>query len=243
MQRLTSPLTLSDLDNLPVSRLKGVGAKKETALKSIGIETVLDVLSHYPRRYIDRTKEAKIGALQEGEEGMVLAEVLDVQTIRTRNRKKIVRADVTDGTGILEITFFNQPWRARQLQEDMHVVIFGKLDIYRGKGRMTNPVVDLVGDKTGRIVPVYQQSGKAGLSTWELGAWVADALHKSRVRGFADPLPLSIRHHHNLVDRTTALTKIHNPTSIREILRRPVYARQTLNPLDFYGYGSRTGIY
>ena len=218
MQRLTSPLTLSDLDNFPVSRLKGVGAKKETALKSIGIETVLDVLSHYPRRYIDRTKEAKIGSLQEGEEGMVLAEVLDVQTIRTRNRKKIVRADVTDGTGILEITFFNQPWRARQLQEEMHVVIFGKLDIYRGKGRMTNPVVDLVGDKTGRIVPVYQQSGKAGLSTWELGAWVADALHKSRVRGFADPLPLSIRHRHNLVDRTTALTKIHNPTSIGETI-------------------------
>ncbi|MBJ69068.1 MAG: ATP-dependent DNA helicase RecG [Acidimicrobiaceae bacterium] len=218
MQRLTSPLTLSDLDNLPVSRLKGVGAKKETALKSIGIETVLDVLSHYPRRYIDRTKEAKIGALQEGEEGMVLAEVLDVQTIRTRNRKKIVRAEVTDGTGILEITFFNQPWRARQLQEEMHVVIFGKLDIYRGKGRMTNPVVDLVGDKTGRIVPVYQQSGKAGLSTWEIGAWVADALHKSRVRGFADPLPLSIRHRHNLVDRTTALTNIHNPTSIGETI-------------------------
>ena len=65
---------------------------------------------------------------------------------------------------------------------------------------------------------MYQQSGKAGLSTWELGAWVADALHKSRVRGFADPLPLSIRHRHNLVDRTTALTKIHNPTSIGETI-------------------------
>ena len=218
MQRLTSPLTLSDLDNLPVSRLKGVGAKKETALKSIGIETVLDVLSHYPRRYIDRTKEAKIGALQEGEEGMVLAEVLDVQTIRTRNRKKIVRAEVTDGTGILEITFFNQPWRARQLQEEMHVVIFGKLDIYRGKGRMANPVVDLVGDKTGRIVPIYQQSGKAGLTTWELGAWVADALHKSRVRGFAEPLPLTIRRQYNLVDRTTAFTNIHNPSSVGETI-------------------------
>ena len=93
MQSETSPLTLLDLDNLPVSRLKGVGVKKEDALNSIGIETVLDVLSHYPRRYIDRTKEAKIGSLQEGEEGMVLAEVLDVQAIRTRNRKKIVKVE------------------------------------------------------------------------------------------------------------------------------------------------------
>ena len=218
MQSETSPLTLLDLDNLPVSRLKGVGVKKEEALNSIGIETVLDVLSHYPRRYIDRTKEAKIGSLQEGEEGMVLAEVLDVQTIRTRNRKKIVKVEVTDGTGLLEITFFNQPWRARQLQEEMHIVVFGKLDLYRGKGRMTNPVVDLVGDKTGRIVPIYQQSGKAGLTTWELGAWVSDALHKCRVRGFAEPLPLKIRRRHNLVDRATAFMKIHNPTSVGETI-------------------------
>ena len=216
--RETSPLTLSDLNNLPVTRLRGVGVKKEQALNSVGIETVLDVLSHYPRRYIDRTKEAKIGSLREGDEGMVLAEVLDVQTIRTRSRKKIVKVEVTDGTGLLEITFFNQPWRARQLQEEMHVVIFGKLEIYRGKGRMTNPVVDLVGDKTGRIVPVYQQSGKAGLTTWELSAWVLDALHKCRVRGFAEPLPMQVRQKHNLVDRATAFKNIHSPTTLGEAI-------------------------
>ncbi len=218
MQSSTSPLTLRDLASLPTSRLKGVGAKKQEALQSVGIETVLDILSHYPRRYIDRTKEAKIGTLQAGEEGMVLAKVLDVETIRTRNRKKIVSVKVTDGSGLLDITFFNQPWRARQLQEEMQVVIFGKMDIYRGSPRMTNPVVDLVGDKTGRIVPIYQQSGKAGLTTWEFGAWVADALHKSSVRGFAEPLPLSIRRQHNLIDRAEALTNIHNPTSIKQTI-------------------------
>ncbi|MDG2301029.1 MAG: OB-fold nucleic acid binding domain-containing protein, partial [Acidimicrobiales bacterium] len=218
MQSSTSPLTLRDLASLPTSRLKGVGAKKQEALQSVGIETVLDILSHYPRRYIDRTKEAKIGTLQAGEEGMVLAKVLDVETIRTRNRKKIVSVKVTDGSGLLDITFFNQPWRARQLKEEMQVVIFGKMDIYRGSPRMTNPVVDLVGDKTGRIVPIYQQSGKAGLTTWEFGAWVADALHKSSVRGFAEPLPLSIRLQHNLIDRAEALTNIHNPTSIKQTI-------------------------
>ncbi|MBG00986.1 MAG: ATP-dependent DNA helicase RecG [Acidimicrobiaceae bacterium] len=217
MERATSPLTLTDLASLPTSRLKGIGAKKKEALASIGIQTVLDVLSHYPRRYIDRTKEAKIGTLQVGEEGMVLAQILDVAIIRTRNRKQIVSIEVTDETGFLNITFFNQPWRARQIKEGMEVVIFGKLDIYRGKPRMTNPVVDFVGDKTGKIVPVYPQSGKAGLSTWELSAWVSDALQKSSLRGFAEPLPPAIRDEHNLVDRATAFTNIHNPASMKQI--------------------------
>ena len=219
MQRSTSPLTLTDLASLPTSRLKGVGAKKQDALKSVGIQTVLDVLSHYPRRYIDRTNEAKIGTLQTGEEGMVLAEVLTVETIRTRNRKKIVSVEVTDETGQLNMTFFNQPWRARQLHQGMEVVIFGKMDLYRGRARMTNPVVDLVGDKTGRIVPVYPQSGKAGLSTWEFGSWVSDALWKSSVRGFAEPLPLSIRKLYNLVDRATAFMNVHNPESMKQIVQ------------------------
>ena len=219
MQRSSSPLTLTDLASLPTSRLKGVGAKKQDALKSVGIQTVLDVLSHYPRRYIDRTNEAKIGTLQTGEEGMVLAEVLTVETIRTRNRKKIVSVEVTDETGQLNMTFFNQPWRARQLHQGMEVVIFGKMDLYRGRARMTNPVVDLVGDKTGRIVPVYPQSGKAGLSTWEFGSWVSDALWKSSVRGFAEPLPLSIRKLYNLVDRATAFMNVHNPESMKQIVQ------------------------
>ena len=52
---------------------------------------------------------------------------------------------------------------------------------------MTNPVVDLVGDRTGRIVPVYPQSEKAGVSSWEIGDWVSEALRRART--FADPLP------------------------------------------------------
>ncbi len=217
MQRETSPLTLTDLEFLPTTRLKGIGTKRQVALDSIGIRTVLDVLTHYPRRYIDRTKEAKIETLQVGEEGLVLAQILKVESIRTRNRKQLVSVDVTDGTGLLSLTFFNQPWRAKQLEEGTQVVIFGKLDRYQGKDRMTNPVVDLVGDRTGRIVPIYPQSGKAGLTTWEFAGWVTDALNKAKDRGFAEPLPLSIRRRHNLVDRATAFTNIHSAESMEKI--------------------------
>ena len=54
---------------------------------------------------------------------------------------------------------------------------------------MTNPIVDLIGDRTGRIVPIYPQSEKAALSTWEIAGWVEDALERCSPRGIADPLP------------------------------------------------------
>ena len=96
-----SPLTLEDLSKLPLTRLKGIGPKKEESLKSIEITSVLDMLTHYPRRYIDRTKEAKIGSLEVGEEGVVLVEVLDVHKRQTRNRRQMVTATVSDDTGNL----------------------------------------------------------------------------------------------------------------------------------------------
>ena len=59
-------------------------------------------------------------------------------------------ATVGDDTGRLSVTFFNQPWRERQLQPGLQVALFGKPDVYRGALQMTNPVVDLIGDRTGR---------------------------------------------------------------------------------------------
>ena len=211
------PLTLADLDRLPVTRLKGVGEKKAEALTAIEITSVLDLLTHYPRRYIDRTREASIAGLEPGEEGMVLAEILRVNSRRTRNRRTMVTVTVTDGTGRMGLTFFNQPWRERQLKPGMTAVVFGKMDLYRGGRQMTNPVVDLVGDRTGRIVPVYPQSEKAGIHTWEFGGWVDDALAKAAPRGFAEPLPVEVRDRFELADRASAFLGIHAPSSMVDV--------------------------
>ena len=213
-----NPLTLPDLSNIPLSRLKGIGPKKESSLNSLDIFSVLDILTHFPRRYIDRTNEAKISSLQVGEEGMILVEILNVYKQKTRNRRSLVTAKVTDQTGNVTLTFFNQPWREKQLKVGTEVIIFGKLDQYRGEYRMVNPVVDLIGDKTGKFIPVYAQSGKAGLSTWEFCNWTKDALNKSKVRGFAEPLPSAIREQYDLVSRDNAYSSIHNPKNLGEML-------------------------
>ena len=149
---------LSQLAAIPVAELKGVGQKKADALAAMDIHTVLDLLTHYPRRYLDRTKQARIADLEVGEEALVLATVKRVQARRTRQRRTLVEVDVFDGSSYLHCVFFNQPWRAKQLSAGTQAVFFGKLDVYKGRRQMSSPVVDLVGDRTGRIVPVYAQS-------------------------------------------------------------------------------------
>src|SRR6185436_9448454 len=114
-------------------------------------------------------------------------------------------------------------WREKQLSVGTEASFFGKLDVYRGKRQMTNPVVDVVGragavdEKTGVIVPVYPQSGKAEVFTWQLRALVADALARCSVRGFADPLDEDFLDRYDLVERNVALRAIHRPESMPEL--------------------------
>jgi ATP-dependent DNA helicase RecG len=220
----TAPITLGELAGLPVTRLKGVGDRKADGLAVVGVESLLDLITYYPRRYVDRTKEARVRDLVVGEEALVLVTVQRVSSRRTRGRppKVLVTADVTDGSGHLRVSFFNQAWRERQLRPGMTVALFGKLEIYAGRKQMTNPVVDLIGDRTGRIVPIYPQSEKAGLSTWEIGDWVAEALRRSQPRGLLDPVPDWVLDRFDLVTRTEAFAGIHAPESMvhRDVARR-----------------------
>jgi ATP-dependent DNA helicase RecG len=202
---------LAQLAQLDVDELKGVGAKRKAALGEMEIETVLDLLTHYPRRYLDRTYQSSIADLRVGEEAMIEAAVKRTRSRRTRQRRTLVEVDLFDGTSYLRCTFFNQPYRARQLKEGTSAVFFGKVDVYRGRRQMTNPVVDFVGDRTGRIVPLYPQSEK-GLNTWELRDLMREAL--TRAGDFADPLPEEWRERLDVVDRTWAFGHVHEPESM-----------------------------
>ena len=183
------PLTLRDLDALGVVALKGVGPKRAESLRKTEVHSVLDLLRYYPRRYIDRTREAAIRDLREGEEGMVLGTVSRVDLRRLKGKRTMVTAKVSDGTGTISVTFFNQPWRAKQLYDGLPVVLFGKVETYRGNLQMSSPIVDLIGDQTGKIVPVYPQSEKAKIQSADVARWTAEALRRAEPRTLADPLP------------------------------------------------------
>ncbi|MBS1839203.1 MAG: ATP-dependent DNA helicase RecG [Actinobacteria bacterium] len=222
------PITLVELHGMGVEVLSGVGPRKVEALRSIGIASLGDLLTYYPRRYVDRTRERRIADLAEGEDALVLGRVASTSSRRVRGGRTIVVAEIRDGSGSLRCTFFNQPWREKQLSRaaigaddaGVEVAMFGRIEVFRGHRQMTNPVVDVIGDprggRTGRIVPIYPQSDKARLSTWELGSWSAQVLRRSRDRGIDDPVPAAVLERHGLIGRAAAFEGIHAPSTMAE---------------------------
>ncbi len=219
------PRTLRQLSAIPVTRLKGVGDRKVKALAELGIESVFDLLTTYPFRYVDRSRRVDLADLAAGDEAVVLATVRDVRARRTRNGRALVELVVHDGTAAMKVAFFNQAWRVRQLPSGTEALFFGKVDTFRGGRQMTNPVVDVVVGadeadgaddrrrRTLRIVPVYRASAKVGLSSWEIGGWVEEAIR--RAGPLEDPLPEPWRRELGLVVRSKAMHDVHVPESIR----------------------------
>ncbi|MSW44811.1 MAG: ATP-dependent DNA helicase RecG [Actinobacteria bacterium] len=205
---------LSQLAQLPVTELKGVGEATAKSLAKLDVNTVLDVLMYYPRRYIDRSREARIADLEVGEEATILVKVVRTEKRQVRSGRSMVIADVTDGSSYLKVTFFNQPYRLKQLGEGTEVVLFGRIELFQGRRQMTNPVVDRIGDQTARIVPIYPQSEKAGIMTWDMARLCAETLRRSGE--FAEPLDPALLDRLDLVDRNTAFSGIHAPESMRE---------------------------
>jgi len=208
------PLTLRDLDQLGLERIKGVGPKTLVALETFEVRSILDLLETYPRRYIDRTNMAMIADLVEGVPALVVVTVESTSAFTTRNNKKMVKVAVSDGTKRLNITFFNQGWREKQLFKGLEVAVFGKPELFNGSLQMTNPLVDPVGKATGRIVPIYPQSEKVRISSSDLATWIEDALNKCAPRGFADTVPQSLLDQHGFISRNEAMKAIHFPESI-----------------------------
>lgn len=217
----TGPLTLRELDAISVDRLNGVGRQRRRALAEVGVESVFDLLTYYPRRYVDRTAQAPINEAAIGSEITVVADVLSVSSRRLRGGRRLVSVDVGDAGGVLSAVFFNQAWRERQLTEGRTVALFGRVENYRGRKQMTNPVVDVLGDgsaadRTGKIVAIYPQSETAGIVTWDVANWVSEAQRRCSARGIADPVPDGLRKGLGLAGRAQALADIHEPPSMSD---------------------------
>lgn len=209
--------TLRRLAQLPVAELRSVGPKKTAALASMGIDNVLGLILHYPRRYVDRSQRVDIVDAPLDEEVLVSGSVTSVSSRRPRRGgRAIVNISIEDDTSLLTCTFFNQPWRARQLERGTEVAVFGKIERFGGKRNMANPVLDVIGTaggtkRTGRVIAIYPQSAKAGIDSVELGKYMEEVLE--RAGEFAEPLPPKWCEELTLAGRTAALRAIHAPAA------------------------------
>ncbi len=209
--------TLAELTEIPVDAVKLLKGGRAAALAQAEIRTVADLLLHFPRRYIDRSRTVPIRDVELGEEVTVIATVKKVGTRRPRRNLAITEAVVGDGVSLLTVTWFNQTFRQQQMSIGAEVALSGKIERFRGNLQMKSPAVDVLSSSTeslvvGRVVPVHPGVGK--VSPGYLRRGIHNALQRARPIG--DPLPPEMLIRLGLINRDRAIADIHFPESIED---------------------------
>ena len=220
--RLAATLALDE----SVGRVRLVSPARARALEALGVRTVRDLVTHFPRRYIDLSRRETVASAVIGEQCTVEGSVHEIRLKRPKPKLPLVEITLVDGTGTLMVTAFRQPWLMDQLKAGMRVAVAGKLEFNYGFKRMTNPFIEAIDGEAGRaagmVIPVHPATEK--LSTAWVRRLVGNGL--SHVAGLYDPLPLELRAKYRLMSRGTALSAIHFPRSMDEAAearRRLVY--------------------
>ncbi len=211
---------MTDLDT-PLRKV--LGEKTSKALAShLELETVGDLLYHFPRRYDERGEHTDIRSLAVGEQVTVMAQVqrTHVRPMRAR-RGQLLEVTVGDGTGgVLGLTFFNQAWRERDLKPGRWGLFAGKVTEFRGKRQLNGPDYMILDDPTdgeieefaGALIPVYPAA--AAVPTWVIARCIRVVLDTFEPP--PDPLPSALRARRRLADLGTALRQIHRPANPAE---------------------------
>jgi len=175
----------------------------------LDLHTAGDLLDHLPRRYADRGELTDLSQLAVGEQVTVQARVGRVAKRPMRGRRSMIEVVVTDGTSELRLTFFNQPWRERDLVVGSSAFFAGKVDAFRGRLQLTNPEVQLAADESfaGAILPIYPSTAK--MPSWKIGQSVRTVL--DTLGELADPFPPPLRQRRRLCTQHEAYERVHRP--------------------------------
>ena len=203
---------MADL-NTDVRYIKGIGEQRAKALGKLGIATLRDLISYFPRAYDDRSALRRIADLVPGETAGVAAMVASPPTIsHIRKGLDLVKLRAVDDTGTLDVTFFNQAWLKNSLHQGETYIFYGRAEGSLLRHQMANPVVEPEGRRevTGRIVPIYPLT--AGVSQLILSRSIRQGLDAC-ADILPDVLPDRVRQHHQLCRIEYAYENIHFPES------------------------------
>jgi ATP-dependent DNA helicase RecG len=201
--------------NAPLNVIQGVGSRYFQALKKIDLYTLGDLLFYIPRRYDDYSELKTINRLAYKDEVTIIASVHSITTRPIRGGKmRLTEAVVSDGTGFLRLTWFNQPWIEKNFPVGTQLVISGKLDMYLGRLMISNPDCELLEQEhlhTNRIVPIYPLTEKITQK------WIRRVMHQT-VMYWAprvyDHIPPQIRQEADIYPLQEALLQVHFPDSM-----------------------------
>jgi ATP-dependent DNA helicase RecG len=202
-----------------------LGGRTASALqKGLGLVTVGDLLNHYPRRYAKRGELTALADLEVDSSVTIVAEVLSVAE-RSMKAKHgtIFEARITDGKGILTLTFFNQTWRKNDLKPGARGIFAGKVGEYKGVRQLAHPDYDLFDetvdlsnpiatDWINKPIPIYPATST--VASWQIQKSVELVLDALPV--LEDPVPQDVRSDYQLISYGRAIELIHRPTTDRD---------------------------
>ncbi|WP_314347610.1 ATP-dependent DNA helicase RecG [Fusobacterium massiliense] len=202
------------LEQLPSKTLTDRQLKN---LKSLGIVNVYDLLYYFPRAYDDRTNIKKIEELRFNEYVVVKASIMSVVNMTVRTGKKIVKAFVNDGTGLMEILWFGMPYIKKSLKIGEEYLFIGQLK-KSNVFQMVNPEYKLYsGQKKmaiNEILPIYSSS--KNITQNDLRKIIKKILDLFQ-KNICENIPLELIEKYKILDREKAIKEIHFPSSLKNI--------------------------
>lgn len=201
-------IIFEDLKNL---NLKSLTVKETEKIRSLNINTLHDLLYYFPRAYDDRTNIKKIEELRGDEYVVLKVQFLAVSTPYIPGRLKMTKARATDGTGVIDVVWFQMPYLAKSLKTGEEYILIGH--VKRGYNfQMTNPEYKKVSNQIemekGEILPVYSTVKNFAQNS------LRKVLKKNIISNrkyFCENIPDEIIKKYKIMDRQTALNEIHFP--------------------------------
>lgn len=211
----------------PISSLPNIGPYYSRKLKTLEIETVGDLIYHFPFRYDDFTKSLEELTLSDGEKVSFQGTVWQIKNIRTRTGKFLTVAKVAGNNQVIDVVWFNQSYLTKNIKAGTPISLSGKVKIEFGKPKLISPSYEIIrgqlpanGDQgpetvhTTGLVPIYPET--QGISSKWLRTRIKNLL-PLYIHRLEDFIPAEIISRQKLERLETALTKIHFPKEYEDV--------------------------